>query len=85
MKEILKYFNTTMYIGRRPICNLRFTDDIDIVGSSENESQDLTIRLEEKATIDVMEVSSETNKVQVNSPIQDTPINIMMEARTLRK
>ena len=30
-----------IYIGGRPICNFRFADDIDLVGGSESEHQDL--------------------------------------------
>ena len=39
------------------MCNLRFADDIDLVGGSENELQNFTTRLEEKARAYEMEVS----------------------------
>ena len=36
-------------IGGRPICNLRFADDIDLLGGSEEELQRLVERLEKTA------------------------------------
>ena len=81
MQEILQYFNTTVSTGGRPICKLRLTDGIDTMGSSENELQDLTTRLEEK--VDGTEVSSEKSKVPVNSTNQDTHINITMNDQNL--
>ena len=45
MHETLQNFNITIFIGGRPICNLRFEDDIDLMGGNKNELQDLTTRL----------------------------------------
>lgn len=56
MQETVQDYNTTISIGGRPICNLRFTDDIDFMGDSENKLQDLTTRLAEKARAYVTEV-----------------------------
>ena len=36
-------------IGRRPLCNLRFADDIDLLGGSEEKLQQLTENLEKTA------------------------------------
>ena len=51
------------------------------MGGSENELQDLTTRLEEKASVYGMEVSSEKSKALVNSTNQKTPVNIMMNGQ----
>ena len=48
-------------IGGRPICDLHFVDDIGLMGDSENELQDFTTRLEEKAY--GMEGSLEKRKI----------------------
>ena len=83
MQETLQDFNTTISIGIRPICNLHFVDDIDLMGGSDNELQDLTTRLEEKARAYGMEISSEKSKILVNFTNQNTPINIMMNSQNL--
>ena len=49
MKETLQDVNTTISIGGSPIGNLRFAEDIDLIGGSEIELQDFTSRLEENA------------------------------------
>ncbi len=49
-----------MSIKRCPLCNLRFADDIDLIGGSEAaELQNLTTRLEEAAGANGMEFSPE--------------------------
>ena len=85
MQETLQDFNTTISIGGRPICNLRFADDIDHMGDSESELQDITTRPEEKARAYGMEVSSEKSKILVNSTYQNTPINIIMTGQNLEE
>ena len=37
-------------IGGKSICNLRFADDIDLMGGSNDELRDLTNRLSDRAT-----------------------------------
>ena len=49
-----------------PICNFRFANDFDIMGSSEAELQDFTTRLEKALECYGMEVSSEKSKIIVN-------------------
>ena len=56
-----------MSISGRPICNLRFADDIDLTGGSLSEHQDLTNRLVDRATAYRMEVSTEKSKIVTNS------------------
>ena len=50
MQDTFQDFNTTVSIGGRPICNLRFADDVDLMGGSESELQGLTTRLQNKAS-----------------------------------
>ena len=64
---------------------LVFADEIDLMWSSENELQDFTTRLEEKARAYGMEVSSEKSKVLVNSINQNTPIDITMDGQNLEE
>lgn len=67
MRETLHGFQSTISIGGRTINNLRFADDIDLLGGSKQELQELTKRLEERASAYGMEVSSEKSKVLINS------------------
>ena len=58
----------TVSIGERPLCNLRIADNIDLLGGSEEERQQLTERLEKtSAGLLHMEISSDKSKLIVNS------------------
>ena len=48
-QEALSDFDSTVSIGGTPHCNLRFADDINLIGRVEEELQDLTTRLKESA------------------------------------
>ena len=67
MQETLHDHHTSIPIGGRSICNLRFADGIDPLGGSNGELQDLTNRLTETATAYRMEVSTEKSKIMTNS------------------
>ena len=67
MQETLHNHHTSISIGGRPICNLRFADDIDLMGGSNGELQDLTNRLIDRATAYGMGVSTEKSKIMTNS------------------
>ena len=49
MEETLHDHHTSISIGGRPTYNLRFADDIDLMGGSSGELQDLTNRLVDRA------------------------------------
>ena len=49
------------------MCKLPFADDIDDMGVSDGEHQDLTNRLVDRATAYRMEVSTEKCKIMINS------------------
>ena len=51
----------------RPICNLRFADDIDLMGGSSGELQDLTYILVDRKRANGTEVSTEKSKIITNS------------------
>ena len=57
--------------------NLRFADDIDLMGGSNSELQDLTNRLTQRSGAYGMEVSSEKSKVLKNSA-NATPVKVFM-------
>ena len=68
MQETLHDHHTSIFIGGRSICNLRFADDIDVMGGSNSELfQDLTNRLNDRATVYGMEVGKEKSKIMTNS------------------
>ena len=75
-QEALDGFEPSVSIGGRPICNLCFADDIDLLASNHTQLQELTTRLEKAAREFGMEVSSEKSKIMVNSrsPSQHPPI-----------
>ena len=66
MQETLQDVNTAISIGGRAIYNLLFADNIDLIGGSDNELQDLTTILEDMSRTGGMEISSEKSKVIVN-------------------
>ena len=48
-------------------CNLRFADDINLMGGSNGELQDITNRLVDRTTAHGVEVSKEKSKIKINS------------------
>ena len=63
MQETFHDHHTSISIGGRPICNLRVTDDIDLMGGSNGELKDITNRFVDRATAYGVEVSTEKNKI----------------------
>ena len=57
MQETLHDYHTAISIGGRPICKPRFAYDINLMGSSNGELQDLINRLVDGATVYGMEVN----------------------------
>ena len=49
--------------GERPLCTMRFASDIDLLGDSEEELQELTDRLDKAAVGCGMEISSDKSKI----------------------
>ena len=67
--------HTSITIDGRPICNLRFADDIDLMGSSNNELQELTDRLVTSASAYSMEVStSSTERIASGITMNGEPL-----------
>ena len=58
---------TSISIGGRPLCNLRFADDIDLLAGSNKELQDLTDTLADRAGSYGMDISTEKSKVMINT------------------
>ena len=85
MLETLHDFQTSISIGGRPICNLRFADDIDLMAGSEAELQDLTTRLEKAAGRYGMEISSEKSKIMVNSNTHQAATSITLNGQMLEE
>ena len=67
MQETLHDYHTSISIGGRYICNLRFADDVDLTVDSNGELQDFTNRLVDKASASGMEVGTEKSKIMTNS------------------
>ena len=84
MRETLHEFESLISIGERTINNLRFADDIDLMGGSNNELQDLTNRLADTSGAYGMEVSCEKRKVIVNSA-NNTAAQITMNGQQLEE
>ena len=68
----------------RPICNLRFADDIDLMAGSNTELQDLTNKLADSAASYGMEISTGKSKILVNS-VKDATGNITMSGDQLEE
>ena len=82
--ETLQDYHTSISIGGRPLCNLQFADNIDIMGGSCNELQDLTNRLAARARAYGMEFSTEKSTVMVNGT-KEISINITMNGQPLEE
>ena len=76
---------SSVSIGGRPLCNLRFANDIDLLESSEEELQQLTQRLDETVAEYGMEISSVKSKILVNSMKQRPSTNIQMTGQMLEE
>ena len=61
MKQTLHGFPPSLTLNGRPISNLRFTDDIDLIGENFDQVQDLTSRQHVAAKYVGMEISTEKN------------------------
>jgi len=85
MQETLENFISTVSIGGRTISNLRFADDIDLMGGSMDELQELTTRLEVCASAYGMEISSEKSKILVNSSSMTGGRSISLNGRHLEE
>ena len=83
MQETLNDHHTSISIGRRPLCNLRFADVIDHMGGS-IELQDLTNRLVDRVTAYGTEVSTEKSKITTNST-DDIDADIIMKGQKLEE
>ena len=57
---------TLVSIGKRSPCYLQFADDINLLGGSEEEMQQLPERLEKADAAYGMEISSDKSKIPVN-------------------
>jgi len=64
---------------------LQFADDIDLLGNSEEELQQLTESLKKTAAKYGMEISSDQSKVLINSIKRRPPTNIQMNGQMLEE
>ena len=62
MSEALENFEGTVTIGGKQLCNLRFADDIDLMGGSAKELDELTTLLDETSRSYGMSISTEKVK-----------------------
>ena len=84
MQEPLHDYHTSISIGGRPICSLRFADDIDLMGGSNFELQDQTIRVVDRTTAYEMEVSTIKSKIMTHST-NNISVDISMNGQKLVK
>ncbi|PVD27098.1 hypothetical protein C0Q70_12249 [Pomacea canaliculata] len=69
MRNSLAEHQTSVSIGGRPISNLRFADDIDLMAGSNSGLQSLTDKLDACSKAYGMEISTEKSKVLVTATI----------------
>ena len=67
MQVALQNYETSISIGGKRICNLRFAYDIDLMAGTNDELQELTDRLTQSAGAYGIEISAEQSKTMVNS------------------
>ena len=68
----------------RPLCNLRFADDIDLIGSNNGEIKNFTNRLIYRARAYEIEVSIEKSKIMTNST-NDASADILTNGQKLEE
>ena len=74
-----------MFIGGRPLCNLRFADEIDLLGGNGEELELFTERLEKTVAGYGMEINFDQRKILVKSIKQRTSANIWMNGKVLEE
>ena len=84
MQETLHDHRASISISGRPICNLRLADDIDLMGGSNGELQDLTNRLVDRASTYGMGVSTEESKTMTDST-NNISADISMNGKNLEE
>ena len=67
MQDALQEHHTSISMDGRHICNLRFANNIDLLGGTNQELQDFTDKLVASTWAYGMEVRTKKNKVMVNS------------------
>ena len=83
MQETLHDHHTSISTGGRPVCNLSFADNIDLMGGNNGELQDLTNRLVDRTKACGMEVSTEKTKILANR-MSNTSADISMNDQEVR-
>ena len=84
MQETLNDHHTSISIGGRPMSNLRFADNIDLMSGSHGQLQNLTNRLVDRAISYGLEVSTEKSKIMTNS-VNDISADISMNGQKLEE
>ena len=84
MYETLHDHTTTVSISGRPICNLRFADDINLMVGSNSELQELTKKLVATAGACGIEMNTAKSKVMVNST-NNASVSITMDGKKLEE
>lgn len=75
----LTFYKTLVLIEGRPLCNLQFGDDIDLIVGTEAELQDVNTRLETVWSMYGMGISIEKRKILLNSLKEYDLTNIINE------
>ena len=65
MSDALEGFEDAVKVNGRVVTDLRFADDIDLVGENEAELRDLTERLHKTATNNGMEIRGDQSKILI--------------------
>ena len=66
MQDTLQDHCTSISMGGRYICNMRFSNDIDLLGSTNQELQYFTEKLVDGTGASGMDVSTEKSKIMIN-------------------
>ena len=79
VEETLHDHHSYISICERPVCDLRFVDDIDLMGVSNGELQDLTNRLVDRAA--AYEIEAQKDHVQQHEQHQCRYWHVRPEVR----
>ena len=85
LNDALENFEGGIKCGGLTINNLRFADDIDLIGSNNEELEDLTARLDTTSSRYGMEISDEKSKVMITGKNISEKIDIKVNNKSLEQ
>ena len=85
MSETQRNYSSSISVGGRPLWNLKYADDIDLLAGTNEELQELTDQLSRSATRHGIVISTEISKVMLNTNDNSIHANITLYREKLEE